>query len=204
MKVVCGPLSAATAIAEEIAVSRGHERIVTSVAFSPRFCAPAPRRAAAAGLPGRARPPTGHHRHNARAPGRRPAQIASLRRAIKRNRTTSSRICRISPVSRITFPTCCAHYPGGSNGCSCRLLPRPRGLPRYAGGSASATSLSRPAQASLASRPVELLDRPRRPLSRGFDPANTRQTALQLPDLSATIWVDSSSTGYPCLFGHTA
>ena len=76
----------------------------------------------------------------------------------------------VSPVSRITFPTCCAHYPGGSNGCSCRSLPRPRGLPRFTGGSASATSLSRPAQALLTLRPVELLNRPRRPLSRGFDP----------------------------------
>jgi hypothetical protein len=27
------------------------------------------------------------------------------------------------------------------------------------------------------------------------------QTARQLPDLSTVIWVDSSSTGYPCLFG---
>src|SRR5215470_14747558 len=27
------------------------------------------------------------------------------------------------------------------------------------------------------------------------------QTARQLPDLSTIIWVDSSSTGYPCLFG---
>src|SRR4051812_5476244 len=53
----------------------------------------------------------------------------------------------------------------------CRLLPRSRGLPRYAGGSASAPLLSRPAQASLTLRPVGLLGRPRRPLSRGFDPA---------------------------------
>ena len=76
------------------------------------------------------------------------------------------------PITRITLPTCRAHYPGGSNGCTSRLLPRPRGLPRYAGGSASATSLSRPAQASLTLRPTGLLNRPRRPLSRGFDPAS--------------------------------
>ena len=30
---------------------------------------------------------------------------------------------RVSPVTRITFPTCRAHYPGGSGGCACRLLP---------------------------------------------------------------------------------
>src|SRR5215813_5651430 len=27
------------------------------------------------------------------------------------------------------------------------------------------------------------------------------QTARQLPDLSTIIWMDSSSIGYPCLFG---
>src|SRR5262245_44322659 len=41
-----------------------------------------------------------------------------------------------------------------------------------AGGSASALSLSRPAQASLALRPAGSLSRPRRPLSRGSDPAS--------------------------------
>jgi hypothetical protein len=40
-------------------------------------------------------------------------------------------------------------------------------LPQMAGGSASALSLSRPAQASHALRPAGSLSRPRRPLSRG-------------------------------------
>ena len=75
------------------------------------------------------------------------------------------------PITRITFPTCRAHYPGGSSGCSCRSLPRSRGLPQMAGGSASALSLSRPAQASRALRPAGSLSRPKRPLSRGFSPA---------------------------------
>src|SRR3989454_4597751 len=74
------------------------------------------------------------------------------------------------PITRTTFPTCRAHYPGGSSGCACRLLPRSRGLPQMAGGSASALSLSRPAQASLALRPAGSLSRPRRPLSRGSSP----------------------------------
>src|SRR3954453_8197736 len=56
------------------------------------------------------------------------------------------------------------------DGCARRLLPRLHGLPRNSGGSASATSLSRPARASLTLRPVGLLNRPRRPLSRGFGP----------------------------------
>jgi hypothetical protein len=75
------------------------------------------------------------------------------------------------PITRTTFPTCRAHYPGGSSGCACRLLPRSRGLPQMAGGSASALSLSRPAQASLTLRPVGLLSRLKRPLSRGFSPS---------------------------------
>src|SRR5476651_798874 len=75
------------------------------------------------------------------------------------------------PITRTTFPTCRAHYPGGSSGCACRLLPRPYSLPQMAGGSASALSLSRPAQASLTLRPAGLLSRLKRPLSRGSSPA---------------------------------
>jgi hypothetical protein len=74
------------------------------------------------------------------------------------------------PITRITLPTCRAHYPGGSSGCLRRLLPRSRGLPQMAGGSASALSLSRPAQASLALRPAGSLSCPRQPLSRGSSP----------------------------------
>jgi len=29
------------------------------------------------------------------------------------------------PITRITFPTCRAHYPADRNGCVCRLLPHP-------------------------------------------------------------------------------
>jgi hypothetical protein len=53
---------------------------------------------------------------------------------------------------------------GASVGC----FPATCSLPRNSDGSASTTSLSRPAQASLALRPVGSLDRPRRPSSRGF------------------------------------
>ena len=75
------------------------------------------------------------------------------------------------PITRTTFPTCRAHYPGGSSGCVCRLLPRSYSLPQMAGGSASALSLSRPAQTSLTLRPAGLLNRLKRPLSRGSSPA---------------------------------
>src|ERR1700726_4328335 len=74
------------------------------------------------------------------------------------------------PITRTPFPTCRAHYPGGSSGCACRLLPHSCSLPHMAGGSASALSLSRPAQASHMLRPTGSLSRPRRPLSRGSSP----------------------------------
>ncbi len=106
------------------------------------------------------------------------------------------------PITRDTFPTCRAHYPGGPSGCACRFLPRSYGLPQMAGGSASALSLSRPAQASRVLRPIGSLSRPRRPLSRGFSPAGyPNQAARQLPDLSTIIRVESSSTGVPRLRG---
>src|SRR5262249_55228749 len=64
------------------------------------------------------------------------------------------------PITRTTFPTCRAHYPGGLSECTCRLLPRLCSLPQLAGGSASALSLSRPAQALLTLRPAGSLSRP--------------------------------------------
>jgi len=51
------------------------------------------------------------------------------------------------------------------------LLPHAYGLPQMAGGSASALSLSRPAQAVLTLRPTGSLSHPRRPLSRGSSSA---------------------------------
>jgi len=59
------------------------------------------------------------------------------------------------PITRTTFPTCRAHYPGGSSGCACRLLPHTCGLPQMTGGSASALELSRPARASLCYGPSD-------------------------------------------------
>ena len=100
------------------------------------------------------------------------------------------------PITRTTFPTCRAHYPGGSSGCACRLLPNSCSLPQMAGGSASALSLSRPAQASLALRPAGSLNRPRRPLSQGFDRAGYPAGPLaSYQTKPTTLWVEPSSTG---------
>jgi hypothetical protein len=109
------------------------------------------------------------------------------------------------PITRTTFPTCRAHYPGGSSGCACRLLPRSCSLPQMAGGSASALSLSRPAQASLALRPVGLLSRPKATFVTRLQPFRLPgRAARQLPDQSTTIRVESSSTGDSRLRGRTA
>ena len=80
--------------------------------------------------------------------------------------------------TRITIPTCRVHYPGGPDRCMCRLLPCRHGLPPSGVGSAFALTLSRPAQTSLALRPAGSLNRPRRPLSRGFDPASCPTESL--------------------------
>ncbi len=99
-------------------------------------------------------------------------------------------------ITRITIPTCRVQYPGGPNRCVRRLLPCSRGLPRVRDGSASASTLSRPAQTSLALRPAGSLDRPGRPLSQGFGPAGLPgHTARQLPDQSTTVWMEPSSIG---------
>ena len=99
------------------------------------------------------------------------------------------------PITRTTFPPCRAHYPGGSSRCMRRLFPCSRGLPQMAGGSASALSLSRPAQASLTLRPAGSLSRPQATFVTRLQPMRLpAQAARQLPDQSTTLRVDSSST----------
>ena len=100
-----------------------------------------------------------------------------------------------SPFQRAVPP-----YPGGPNRCACRLLPCPCGLPRISGGSASASSLSRPAQASLTLRPTGSLSRPRRPLSQGSGPLLSRPPVSYSIN-RLTIEVESSSTGNTRLRG---
>ena len=64
------------------------------------------------------------------------------------------------------------------------------------------TSLSRPAQASLTLRPAGLLNRPRRPLSRGFGPPGCQiELLVSYQGLPTTPWVDLPSTGEPRRWG---
>ena len=73
---------------------------------------------------------------------------------------------------------------------------RKKRLPLLAGGSASALSLSRPAQALLALRPAESLSRPEATfVTRLQSRQLPDETARQLPDLSTIIRVVPSSTG---------
>src|SRR5206468_6826961 len=66
---------------------------------------------------------------------------------------------RVSHVSQRTFPACRSHYPGGPRWVRLSAASPPHGgLPHYSGGSASTSSLSRPAQDSLALRPMDLLE----------------------------------------------
>ena len=105
------------------------------------------------------------------------------------------------PITRTTFPTCRAHYPGGSSGCACRLLPRSCSLPQMTGGSASALSLSRPAQASLTLRPAGSLT-PKAAFVTRLQPCQLPgRAARQLPDQSTTLRVVPSSTGASRLRG---
>src|SRR2546421_6638697 len=79
---------------------------------------------------------------------------------------------------------------------ACRFLPCSRGLPRLTGGSASTTSLSRPAQASLALRPTGSQPAQGGPLSRGFGPAGYPAEPLgSYHVLPTTTWMDPPSTG---------
>jgi hypothetical protein len=71
-----------------------------------------------------------------------------------------------------------------------------------AGGSASALSLSRPAQASLTLWPAGSLSRPQATFVTRLQPAQLpARAARQLPDQSTTLRVDSSSTDDPRLRG---
>src|SRR5262245_35155312 len=65
--------------------------------------------------------------------------------------------CQISRVAWCGFCTCCAPYPGGGGRALRFSHSATAGLRRYQGGSTPVLNLSRPAQASLALRPVQLL-----------------------------------------------
>src|SRR5262249_4550106 len=83
-----------------------------------------------------------------------------------------------------------AHYPGGSSGCSCRLLPRSHGLPQMAGGSASALSLSRPARLHSRYGPPDRSAAQSNLCHEAPALAVAARAARQLPDQSTTLRVE--------------
>jgi hypothetical protein len=87
---------------------------------------------------------------------------------------------------------------GANVGC----FPIRLGLPRTAVGSASTSSLSRPAQASRMLRPAESLSRPMAAFVTRLQPGQLpTQAARQLPDQPTIFWVEPSSTGVTRLRG---
>jgi hypothetical protein len=75
------------------------------------------------------------------------------------------------PITRTTFPTCRAHYLGGSRGCVCRLLPHACSLPKWPEGRHPHCHFR--GLLGLHSRygPPNRSAAPRRPLSRGSSPS---------------------------------
>ena len=85
----------------------------------------------------------------------------------------------LPPITQTAFSTCRAHYPGGPIRCAsvgsmarsrARFFPNRFGLPGTNGRSAPTIFLSRPAQASLTLRPIDLLAHLTWTLSRGSHP----------------------------------
>src|SRR5262249_27062072 len=104
--------------------------------------------------------------------------------------------CVVLPCQRAVPTT-----PADPNGCTYPVsFPVRCSLPRYTGGSASASLLSRPAQASLTLRPVNSLSRPRRPLSQGFSPPITRISCLSAtrPNRLLSRWSLPPPATRPC------
>ena len=98
------------------------------------------------------------------------------------------------PITRTTFPTCRAHYPGGSSGCACRLLPTLVGaFPKWQEGRIRIVTFEACIGFTLL-RPAGSLSHKVTFITRLQPSQLPGQTARQLPDLSTIIRVASSST----------
>ena len=113
----------------------------------------------------------------------------------------------LPPITRITFPACRAHYPGGSNRCLSVGLwcaPAPGSsrfalaFPAHTSGRHPRLYVSRLAQASLALRPTVLLTHLKWTLSRGSSPDGYPSKPLvSYPVIPISPGVELSSTGDP-------
>src|SRR3954454_19262435 len=100
---------------------------------------------------------------------------------------------RASPFQRAVPRT-----PADRGGCLCRLLPRSHGLPRFPGGSASASSLSRcygadggeMSPSSLEATPMERpMAQQLNDLSRSLTPLDQDSTILAVIEMSQASWL---------------
>jgi hypothetical protein len=121
--------------------------------------------------------------------------LASPRVGMAKDGSCDLRPDRSSRLPALPFQRATPNTPMDRTGAPCRFLPRPRGLALISGGSASMTSVSMPAQASLTLRPAGSLNRLKAVFVTWLQPSRLPdQTARQLPGPSTTSWVDPSST----------
>ena len=100
------------------------------------------------------------------------------------------------PITRTTFPTCRAHYPGGSRGCSRRLLPRSCSLPPYGREVGIRIRLFEACSGFTRVTARRIARQPKAAFVAGLRPGQLPdRAACQLPDLSTIIRVRSSLTG---------
>jgi len=130
------------------------------------------------------------------------SDFRQVRRACHGDRSTAP-TGRISPDyphhhSNVPCPLPRWTEMGAHVGC----FPIRSGLPRTAVGSASTSSLSRPAQASRVLRPAGSLSRPTTAFVTRLRPGQLPvQAARQLPDQPTILWVEPPSTGVTRLRG---
>jgi hypothetical protein len=109
---------------------------------------------------------------------------------------------RVSPVTRITFRTCRAHYPGGPSGCIYRFFPARVAFPVERAGRRPRFPFRGLLRLHSRYGPPGCSTALQRPLSRGFDPVGYPAVPLVSYQTDRhPIWVDSASTGYPRLRG---
>src|ERR1700676_1409733 len=105
------------------------------------------------------------------------------------------------PITRTTFPTCRAHYPGGSSGCACRLLPAHTAFPKWQEGRHPHCHF-RACSGFTHVTAHRIAQPPKAPFVTRLQPFSLPgRAARQLPDQSTALWVESSSTSDPRLRG---
>ena len=131
----------------------------------------------------------GFNGHMTLSDSRRCRRLKATLRPLPSHRTGLPRLPE--PPFRRAVPT----TPADRAGAHVDYFPAHAAFPTYPGGSASALSLSRPAQASLALRPAESLSRPKATFVTRLRPFRLPgRAARQLPDQSTTFRMESSST----------